>query len=94
MPPHPIAEAEALAPLLRPFRLGALTLPNRVAMAPMTRRACPGGVPGPANTEYYRRRAAGGFEVEEYTDREAVIALPEIEAELPFVELYDGIRFA
>ena len=62
MPPPPLAEIEAaaLAPLLRPFRLGALTLPNRVAMAPMTRRACPGGVPGPANAEYYRRRAAGG----------------------------------
>lgn len=57
---HAQAGAAALAPLLRPFRLGALTLPNRVAMAPMTRRACPGGVPGPANAEYYRRRAAGG----------------------------------
>jgi Uma2 family endonuclease len=42
----------------------------------------------------YRRRAAGGFEVEEYTGRDAVIALPEIEAELPFVELYDGMSFA
>lgn len=42
----------------------------------------------------YRRRASGGFEVEEYTGRDAVIALPEIEAQLPFVELYDGLAFA
>lgn len=42
----------------------------------------------------YRRRAAGGFEVEEYTGRDAVIALPEVDAELPFAELYDGITFA
>ncbi len=42
----------------------------------------------------YRRRAAGGFDVEEYTGREAVIALPEIEAEFAFAELYDGIVFA
>lgn len=41
-----------------------------------------------------RRRAAGGFEAEEYTGRDAVIALPEVEAELPFLELYDGITFA
>ncbi len=49
-----------LAPLLRPFQLGELVLRNRVAMAPMTRRACPDGVPGPANAAYYRRRAAAG----------------------------------
>ena len=42
----------------------------------------------------YRRRAAGGFEAEEYTGRDAVIALPETESQLPFVELYDGLAFA
>ena len=52
--------AAEIAPLLRPFALRGLTVANRIAMAPMTRRACPGGIPGPANAEYYRRRAAAG----------------------------------
>jgi 2,4-dienoyl-CoA reductase-like NADH-dependent reductase (Old Yellow Enzyme family) len=46
--------------LFRPFRLGSLDLPNRIVMAPMTRSFAPGGVPGPANAAYYRRRAEGG----------------------------------
>ena len=31
--------------LFKPYRLNALTLPNRVVMAPMTRSMSPGGVP-------------------------------------------------
>lgn len=46
--------------LVRPFSLGSLTLPNRLAMAPMTREFSPGGVPGPDVADYYARRAAGG----------------------------------
>ena len=46
--------------LFQPFRLGALELPNRIVMAPMTRTFAPGGVPGPENAAYYRRRAEGG----------------------------------
>lgn len=46
--------------LFTPLTVGSLTLPNRFAMAPMTRQASPGGVPGPDVAEYYRRRAAGG----------------------------------
>ncbi|ALN75001.1 NADH:flavin oxidoreductase [Aureimonas sp. AU20] len=46
--------------LFRPIRIGSLDLPNRIVMAPMTRSFAPGGVPGPANAEYYRRRAEGG----------------------------------
>ena len=46
--------------LFRPFRLKSLDLPNRVAMAPMTRSKSPGQVPGPEVMAYYRRRAAGG----------------------------------
>nr|WP_199340416.1 NADH:flavin oxidoreductase [Mycobacteroides chelonae] len=37
-----------------------MTAPNRFAMAPMTRSASPGGVPGENVAAYYRRRAAGG----------------------------------
>lgn len=44
--------------LFTPFKLGALELPNRVVMAPMTRTFCPGGVPHAQVVEYYRRRAA------------------------------------
>lgn len=47
--------------LLRPFTLGGLTVPNRLAMAPMTREFSPGGVPGQDVVDYYARRAAGGI---------------------------------
>lgn len=46
--------------LFRPFNQGGLTLDNRIVMAPMTRNASPGNVPGDQVVEYYRRRAAGG----------------------------------
>ena len=46
--------------LFAPLTIRSLTVPNRFAMAPMTRQASPGGVPGPDVAEYYRRRAAGG----------------------------------
>lgn len=47
-----------MATLDEPFRVGNLTLPNRIVMAPMTRTASPGGVPGRDVAEYYARRAA------------------------------------
>lgn len=47
-------------PLFQPFTLGALELPTRVVMAPMTRTFCPGGIPHDGVIEYYRRRAAAG----------------------------------
>ncbi|RUR89786.1 12-oxophytodienoate reductase [Pectobacterium versatile] len=46
--------------LFSPFTLKGLTLPNRIVMAPMTRSMAEEGIPGPANAEYYRRRAEGG----------------------------------
>jgi 2,4-dienoyl-CoA reductase-like NADH-dependent reductase (Old Yellow Enzyme family) len=46
--------------LSRPLTLGGLTLPNRIAMAPMTRFHSPGGVPSEELIAYYARRAAGG----------------------------------
>ncbi|MFM9447589.1 NADH:flavin oxidoreductase [Streptomyces acidiscabies] len=47
-----------MAGLHEPFTVGDLTVPNRIVMAPMTRTASPGGVPGPDAAEYYTRRAA------------------------------------
>ncbi|MEU8589030.1 NADH:flavin oxidoreductase [Streptomyces sp. NPDC048664] len=46
--------------LSRPIALNGLTVPNRIAMAPMTRMFSPGGVPGEDVKEYYARRAAAG----------------------------------
>jgi 2,4-dienoyl-CoA reductase-like NADH-dependent reductase (Old Yellow Enzyme family) len=50
----------AIDDLFQPFTVRSLTVPNRFAMAPMTRQASPGGIPGRDVAEYYRRRAAGG----------------------------------
>ncbi|MEU6403169.1 NADH:flavin oxidoreductase [Streptomyces sp. NPDC046985] len=46
--------------LSRPVALNGLTVPNRIAMAPMTRMFSPGGVPGEDVQSYYARRAAAG----------------------------------
>lgn len=46
--------------LFTPITLGTLELPNRVAMAPMTRGFSPDNTPNDLTVEYYRRRAAGG----------------------------------
>lgn len=43
----------------RPLTLGQLSLKNRIVMAPMTRQASPGGVPGKDVAAYYARRARG-----------------------------------
>ena len=53
------SEPQSTEALFRPFSLKTLTLKNRIVMAPMTRCMAPEGIPGPANAEYYRRRAAG-----------------------------------
>ena len=47
-------------PLFSPISIGTLTLPNRIAMAPMGQGKAPGGMPDPGYPEYYARRAAGG----------------------------------
>jgi 2,4-dienoyl-CoA reductase-like NADH-dependent reductase (Old Yellow Enzyme family) len=54
------AHAQAVQALFQPFKLGKLTLPNRIVMAPMTRGFSPDGVPGQNVADYYRRRAEGG----------------------------------
>jgi N-ethylmaleimide reductase len=48
------------------FKLGNLTLPNRLVMAPLTRnRALAGFVPGPLAAEYYGQRASAGLLISE-----------------------------
>lgn len=46
--------------LSRPTVINGLTVPNRIAMAPMTRMFSPGGIPGEDVRSYYARRAAAG----------------------------------
>lgn len=54
--------------LLAPLKLGALDLPNRVLMAPLTRcRAEDGHVPGPLMADYYSQRASAGLIIAEAT---------------------------
>ena len=51
--------------LFDPVRIGALELPNRIAMAPMTRNRSPGTVPTALNALYYRQRASAGLIITE-----------------------------
>ncbi|WP_078900301.1 alkene reductase [Streptomyces sp. SBT349] len=55
------------SPLLQPYRGAALQLPNRAAMAPMTRSRADDatGVPVPIMAEYYAQRASAGLIVSE-----------------------------
>ena len=58
--------------LQRPIRLGALHLPTRIVMAPMTRnRAAADGVPTPLMATYYAQRASAGLIITEMTHVEA-----------------------
>lgn len=52
--------------LFEPYKLGPITLPNRLVMAPLTRnRAVAGMVPSPLAVEYYGQRASAGLLVTE-----------------------------
>src|SRR5271155_5478046 len=54
--------------LFRPLRLGAIQLPNRVIMAPMTRmRAGAGNAPTDLNAQYYAQRCSAGLIISEGT---------------------------
>lgn len=52
--------SQSVKPLFQPFTIGNLTLPNRIVMAPMTRKCSPNGVVGEDVAAYYRRRAENG----------------------------------
>ncbi len=54
--------------LLKPLKVGALELPNRVIMAPLTRlRGTVDHLPTPVMAEYYRQRAGAGLIISEGT---------------------------
>lgn len=54
------ADATLAEALFEPVSLGNLSLPTRIAMAPMSRYLCPDDVPHQAVADYYRRRAENG----------------------------------
>lgn len=55
-------------PIFEPFTLGALTLDNRIVMAPLTRnRAGKGLVPNELAATYYAQRASAGLIISEAT---------------------------
>ncbi len=56
-------------PLFQPYALGALQLPNRIVMPPMTRSRAsqPGDIPNTLMAEYYAQRASAGLIVSEGT---------------------------
>ena len=55
--------------LFQPMKMGPYTLPNRIAMAPLTRSRSrqPGNVPTPLNGCYYTQRASAAFIITEAT---------------------------
>jgi len=54
--------------LFSPLQLGALQIPNRIIMAPLTRmRAGANSVPTPMNAKYYAQRASAGLIISEGT---------------------------
>jgi N-ethylmaleimide reductase len=61
--------SEDAAPLFTPVTIGDLTLPNRIAMAPLTRNRAikPNTVPSPLAPLYYRQRASAGLLISEAT---------------------------
>ncbi|AFL74221.1 alkene reductase [Thiocystis violascens] len=57
---------EPTSDLFQPYRLGSLTLANRLVMAPLTRsRAGAGDVPTPLMATYYAQRASAGLLISE-----------------------------
>jgi N-ethylmaleimide reductase len=64
--PRKIASTDAL---FRPFSLGAVLLPHRIVMGPLTRSRAgqPGNVPTELNAEYYRQRASAALIISEAT---------------------------
>lgn len=70
-------------PLFQPIKVGDLSLPNRVVMAPLTRnRASEGNVPTELNAAYYTQRAGAGLIISEATqispEGQGYIATPGI----------------
>jgi N-ethylmaleimide reductase len=53
--------------LFDPLKVGALDLPNRIVMAPLTRNRAPNAIPTPLMATYYAQRATAGLLISEAT---------------------------
>jgi N-ethylmaleimide reductase len=53
--------------LFDPLKVGALDLPNRIVMAPLTRNRAPDAIPTPLMATYYAQRATAGLLISEAT---------------------------
>ncbi len=53
--------------LFDPLQVGALRLPNRIVMAPLTRNRAPHAIPTPLMAQYYTQRASAGLLITEAT---------------------------
>ena len=53
--------------LFDPLQVGALTLTNRIVMAPLTRNRAPGAIPTALMAQYYVQRASAGLLITEAT---------------------------
>src|SRR5207253_3237393 len=64
---HPDIPDMSQSKLFEPYKLGPITLPNRLVMAPLTRNRAvpPGMVPSPLATDYYGQRASAGLLITE-----------------------------
>jgi 2,4-dienoyl-CoA reductase-like NADH-dependent reductase (Old Yellow Enzyme family) len=71
---------DTMSSLFEPCSLGALTLRNRIAMAPMTRARNPDGVANELTALYYSQRASAGLIITEGTpisrSAEGFLAIP------------------
>ncbi len=56
-----------MSSLLDPITVGAMRLPNRIVMAPLTRNRAPGALPTPLMATYYAQRATAGLLITEAT---------------------------
>ena len=58
--------------LFKPYTHGALTVPHRVALAPLTRNRAKDTIPGELNAEYYAQRASAAIVITEGTHPAAI----------------------
>lgn len=56
-----------MSSLFDPVQAGALSLANRIVMAPLTRNRAPGALPTPLMATYYAQRASAGLIISEAT---------------------------
>ncbi|MFM0419546.1 alkene reductase [Paraburkholderia aromaticivorans] len=83
----------SLSPLLDGYNLSGLSLPNRVAMAPMTRSRAPlRGRPTEMMAEYYVQRASAGLIITEATNVSPASAAFDLTPGIITAEQIDGWR--